>query len=348
MTDERDNPAPAGTADVREDQPLSLEDAASRLSGALDDGPEPEAPAADVQPAQKDEEQPAVDPDDWDAPVTEEMEGTSDAPEGAEAKAEDQPSEQGRFVGMDAKVRLDDGRVVTVAELRSGHLMHADYTRKTQELAEQRRSHEARQSEYEQQSQALASQRELVALLAQQFIPPDPDPAMIQSDPLGYMQAKEARDRVFSQLQQLAQGQMQEQERQGQSFTQAAQEHMAREAESLMQAMPELRDPNKRAKWSAELSETMKVYGIGPEDIAGAKDHRLFRMATDAMRYQRIVKNREQSAKKAQGKPPAVIEPGRRQSSQANAARDRQQLRDRVRQTGSVDDAAKAFGSLNL
>ena len=157
MSDERDNSAPAGTADVREDQPLSIQDAASRLSEQLGDEPEtppaPEAPPAEVAS----EQDPKPDPDDWDSPAADKAEGQSEANE-AEGKIDDQPqTEQGRFVGLDAKVRLDDGRVVTVAELRSGSMMQADYTRKTQELAEQRRSVEARLADFERETHEFQS-----------------------------------------------------------------------------------------------------------------------------------------------------------------------------------------------
>lgn len=350
MNDERNNSAPVETADVRDDQPLSIEDAASRLSDTLGDEPEAkDPPATEAEPVEaKSEQDPKPDDDDWDSPVAEDdAEGQSEASE-AEGEAKDQPSEQGRFVGLDAKVRLDDGRVVTVAELRAGSMMQQDYTRKTQELAEQRRSVEARQAEYEQEAQQFAFQRELVGRLASQVVPAAPDPEMMQTDPVGYMQAKERHEAFMGQLQQLAYGQMQEQEQRNHQAQQAFHAHCLQEAESLMKAMPELKDPAKRAKWSAELERTAAHYGFENSDIGNVKDHRLFVLITDAMRYRRIVENRAQSAEKTKGKPPATIEPGRRQSTQANAARDREQLRARVRQTGSVEDAARALGSLDL
>lgn len=349
MSDERNNSAPAETADVRDDKPLSVEDAAARMSEHFGDEPEQDAPASEARASEEQESQePKPDPDDWDAPVEEdEAEDQSEASaEGAE-KTEDQPqSEQGRFVGNDAKVRLDDGRVVTVAELRSGSMMQADYTRKTQELAEHRRSVEARQAEYEQHFQQFAQQRELLGALAQQFVPPEPEAEMLHTDPVGYMQAKERREAFMGQLYQLAQGMQSEQQQRSGQAQKVITAHITQEAENLMKAMPQLRDPAKRTRWMTELKDTVRAYGFDENDLNNAKDHRLYLMATDAAKYRRMAANRAQSVEKAKGKPPAVIEPGRRQSSQANAARDREQLRERARQTGSVEDAAKAIAHL--
>jgi hypothetical protein len=344
MTDEDNTSAPAETVDARDDHGgFTVDEAASRIAATLGDEPET-APAtaakADAVEGEKDPK--AEDPDDWDTPDQQAAEGQSEAeePKGEEGE---QPSDQGRFVGDTAKVRLSDGRVVTVAELRSGALMQSDYTRKTQELAEHRRLVEARQAEFEQQAQELTSQRELAALILSQNIPAEPDVSMLREDPIGYMEAKQAREVRLAQLQQLWTGVQQEQASKAQKFTAAAQQHVAREAENLVKALPELKNPVKRDKWLAELKSTAEAYGFAATDLDNAKDHRLLLMATDAMRYRRMNANRQQSVEKAKGKPPAVIEPGRRPSPQANARKEVDDLRKRARHTGRPEDAAKVI-----
>lgn len=54
-------------------------------------------------------------------------------------------------------VKLDDGSEATLEELRQGNLRQADYTRKTQELAEERNRVEAWRVYYEQNPQAVAN-----------------------------------------------------------------------------------------------------------------------------------------------------------------------------------------------
>jgi hypothetical protein len=354
MTDASTTPAPeAGNATVRESGPLSLNEGATRLAGLMGDEPEREdspseaAPASEAQPKPEEGEKvPEPDPDDWDAPDQTGEEGASE--EQAEAgEAEGQPSEQGRFVGDDAKVRLADGRTVTVGELRSGSMMQADYTRKTQELAEQRRSVEARQAEFEQHAQAIHAQRELAMLVLQQNVPPAPDPALLREDPVGFMEAKTAREAWEQQMSGLLQAHQAEQQRISQQSVEQTRARIAEEAEKLFSVIPELRDEGKRNRWSADLRDTARHYGFTDDDLASVMDHRVLRLATDAMRYRRIEANRAKSAEKAQGKPPAQpIGTGPRQSPQANAARAKDELRREVRRTGRLDDGAKAISNL--
>lgn len=93
--------------------------------------PEPEEPngATEVEDAEPEGEEPEPEPEP--DSEDEDSDDTQDGP---------QPIE----VADDVKVTLSDGTELTGKELREGWLRQADYTRKTQELAEERRELDAR------------------------------------------------------------------------------------------------------------------------------------------------------------------------------------------------------------
>jgi len=113
--------SPSGTA---EDTALSFDAGVDALSN-LDLDPEtPDLPEDQDQDAAGSED--TVDEAALDAEATAEDDET-DAPEEVAAG--------GKFVSKDAKVRLDDGTVISVGELARNNLFQRDYTRKTEEHA---------------------------------------------------------------------------------------------------------------------------------------------------------------------------------------------------------------------
>lgn len=94
------------------------------------------------EPSDEAEAEPSEDVEEDEAPVDEAEENNDD-----EQDAED---ETVLDVSEDAKLKLPDG---TVVDAKQAVLLQADYTRKTQELAEQRKQVEAAQQEYERSQQ---------------------------------------------------------------------------------------------------------------------------------------------------------------------------------------------------
>src|SRR5688572_14668998 len=120
-----------------------------------------------------------------------------------EADGSEPESSGGRFVSDDAKVKLDDGTVITVAQLRRNNLFEADYTRKTMAMSEDRKAVESQKAHVQQLEQALLQQRETVAVVANAFMPKPPDPALLDPnsdkfDLVGYSQQKAAYEHTAS------------------------------------------------------------------------------------------------------------------------------------------------------
>jgi hypothetical protein len=105
----------------------------------LDDSISSPEEVEEQEPSDEAEAEPS---EDEDAPVDETEENNDD-----EQDAEDSPVLE---VSENAKLKLPDG---TVVDAKQAVLLQADYTRKTQELAEQRKQVEAAQYEYERSQQ---------------------------------------------------------------------------------------------------------------------------------------------------------------------------------------------------
>jgi len=123
---ENNPPADAGTVD---DAPLSINEGVENLTSLLAD------PETDLPTDQEDEAiAEADDGEDPDVDVSEDVDPDeaaedSDGPQDADIKG-------GGFAPDTAKVTLEDGTVISVADLKRNNLFQRDYTRKTQELAQ--------------------------------------------------------------------------------------------------------------------------------------------------------------------------------------------------------------------
>lgn len=273
-----------------------------------------------------------------------EDEGETDDEDQAEEGEDDQPeSDQGRFVADNAKVRLEDGQIISIADLKKGSLLNADYTRKTQEVAEQRRALETQSSTLKATETQLEEQREYVTSLLQSIVPPPPDPAMLQTDPMGYMSQKAQHEQWTQHLQFLQQEQQRTaQERQAKS-SETEQETLNREWQALLAKAPELAEDKKRDRFVNDLKEHAQAYGIKPEELkAVAMDHRQALVLRDAIAWRKLQASKTQVAKKVEGRPP-VQKGGKRLNPQARRVRQAEEAITRLKSSGSVEDAARAY-----
>ena len=189
------------------------------------------------------------------------------AEDGGEDETDDEPdSEQGRFVADNAKVRLEDGTVTSIAELKKGSLLNADYTRKTQEVAEQRRALETQSEAFKATEKQLEEQREYVSSLLQSIVPQPPDPELLNTDPMAYMRQK-ADHEQWSQHQAYLDQEKQrtEQERQAKTV-ETERETLNREWQELVAKVPEFKEQKHVDRFARELQEHAQAYGIKPDE----------------------------------------------------------------------------------
>lgn len=319
---------------------LSIEEAASAFVKATSDGADKAKPEdLDETEAEADDELQASDEDEGESEGEDETEGQSD-----EEDDEEPDSDHGRFVASNGKVRLPDGTVSTVADLVQGNLRDRDYRQKTMQLGEQRRAFEEQSSAFKASEKQVNEQREYLSQLLESLTPQAPDPATMQSDPIGYMQAKDQYER-FLQHAQYIQQQMGLSRQQAEQETQKQRTQRANEENgALQEKLPALRDPAKMKAFADDIVSAGESAGFSRQELAESVpyDHRMALVLQKAAKWDRLQASKPKVTEKVQGRPP-VQRSGKQLSRDAIKAKRATDAVNRLRQTGTVEDAAAAY-----
>ena len=331
------NPAPA----AGNDEPLSFNDGVEALTDLITD-PETDLQEEDQVQEEATEEQAEGEPE------AETEEATEDEPE----EEEGGPGyESGKFAADTANVRLKDGSVISVQDLKRGYLSQASFTRGTQENAEERKALATQKAEFEQNARTLQEQRDFILQVAQQFVPTPPDRALMDQsspsfDPLRYMALKEDYEQklgALNKLQTTAKAETErltaEQQRQRRDLQQA-------EAKRLVEIMPELKKPDVYNKFWSEAVDTMNEYGFSVEEMNESIDHRLYPIFRDLAAYRRARKNLPAVKQAVQSRP--VLTGKKRMDPKAKSSRESQVRSEQLRKTGDFDAGVRSLMDLDL
>ncbi|WP_319568258.1 hypothetical protein [Cohaesibacter marisflavi] len=333
MDIEDNNPADTGTVN---DEALTLDDATNAFDG-LDDDPEEDTADQTTDQGEDDEQEQA----DQEADTEEDLEGDG----GEEIEEDDQAEDttEGSYAGDDMQVKLPDGTVATVEELKNGHLMQSDYTRKVQALAQDRQATQNARTEatqwggyFQQQATRLEQALDNVKALI-------PDPSLQSQDPLAYMQGMQ---RFTEQLQEtLGKSRnirQRSQQHQAQQMQTQRQEAFGRELEALTTQNSTLLDREKQKAYIDEVEGFLKSEGYGNEEILGFIDHRAWQIVHDAMQY-RADKEKQSQAKRKVKDVPKVGSNKRAKTSGERRRGRNAQAKSRLKSSGNVRDAAAVF-----
>lgn len=296
-----------------------------------------ETPETTEEVAEVEEAQPVEDATDDAEDTYEEVEETeesiADSEEEDEYESEEYEPVEEEPQETTYRVKVDGEEVeVTLDQLKQGYSGQQYVQKGMQEAAEQRKQAEAVYASLQQERQNL---QQLVAQMQTgQITPPvEPDRAMFESDPIGYMEAKmDYEDKLgkWSQVQQQF-------EAQAQAEAQARQAHAQREAQVLMEQMPELRDAKKAAQFRDEISKAAtEIYGFPQEMLGNITSHRELLVLKDAMEYRKLMAKGEKVQDKAKKARP-VIKPGAKKTTTNNDVARKQ--RAKLKKSGSVEDA---------
>lgn len=268
--------------------------------------------------------------------VPEEVEASSESDESEESKQPDEPPTfTVKIDGKEEAVPLD--------ELLKGYQRTADYTRKTQALAEQRKAAEA---ELNAVREERATYSQLLTALQQQLQQQQESPVdmerLYREDPIEWVRQTElARQRSEklaasqAELQRLNTLQQQEVQR-------AMQARLKEEASLLVSAIPEWRDEKTAKAEKSALIEFGVKEGFTPDDLKGVVDHRVVKVLRKAMMFDQIM-SKQQSIKPNVVSPKAkTVAPGNPQAAKIQV-NEITRARQRLAKTGSVKDAAKLF-----
>jgi len=336
------NPAPA----AGNDGPLSFDDGVDALADVLKD---PETDLVKEDQAQDDaeaEEEPA----EGEEPETEEA--TDEAAE-EETEEENGPVEvsAGKFAADTANVRLKDGNVISVQDLKRGYLAQQAFTRGTQENAKERETLASTKAEVDQYARSLQEQRDFILQVAQQYVPQPPDRSLLDRtstnfDPITYAALKAEYDDRVEALNKLQHVSKADQERMAKEQERQTNDKRAAEAQRLVEAMPELAKPDVQKKFWAESTETMAKYGFSQDEMNETIDHRVYLVMRDLTAYQRALKRIPAVKESIQSKP--VLTSKRRMDPKEKSSRDRQARHETLRKTGSFDAGVGALMDLDL
>lgn len=290
------------------------------------------------------------------AEPSEEMEATEETDnsvvEGSEEELEveedAESSEDESFDILGAIVEVD-GEEITVEELKAANLRQRDYTRKTQELAEQRKALEAQYSEIERERAQYAQM--LPALqqrLEQKEQEPDWD-TLYDTDPT--MAAKAERQWRKQQEERQAQiaavqaEQQRVQALQQQKMQQMQEQYVTQQREILPEVIPEWRDSKVAAQEATQIRDFLLGEGFTEQDIGGLTNATLVKLARKAMLYDRG-ETRVTAAKAKPKKARAKTLKSGTKASQPRPKSDAQKAIQNAKQSGRVQDAASAIKAL--
>lgn len=254
--------------------------------------------------------------------------------EESEVVEEVKPRYKAKVGGEEVEVELD--------ELINGYQRSKDYTQKSQALAEQRKAIDAERQHLEQvkqERQAYAQKLQaLDSFLSQQNKGEDLE-VLKETDPIGYaVKVAEQSQRekqlavVRAEQNRIAQQQQAEQQ-------QNLQNHLKAESDKLTSVIPELATPKGDAI-RKEIREYAKSVGWSDQELSSVYDHRAVLTLYKAMKFEQLQKGKPDTLKKVQ-QAPKMLKPGT--SSSSGKSTQEKQVMQKLRQTGKVRDAAKAF-----
>lgn len=236
-------------------------------------------------------------------------------------------------------VKVDGEEVsVTLDDLKQDFSGQKYIQKGMQEAAAQRK-------QAEEVYQNLLRERQQVAQLFQQMqqggIPQAPTPpsdALIETDPVGYMQDKARFDKEMGAYQQKMAQVQQVVQQQTEAEQRAQQAYAQQEAQKLAQIIPEFADKAKAPVLKKKLlSVGSEVYGYSAEELSSTMDHRAIQVLHDAMKYREIIAGKSKAEKKTKSAKP-VIKAGAKKVENPKA-KARKKQRARFNKTGSIDDA---------
>lgn len=310
----------------------------------------------DVSPPSEDEdqdeeEQDVVEEDDVDD--SEELEDVED--EDVDEELYDDDEAEDEEASDDTYTITVDGEEteVTLDELRNGYQRQAAFTKKTQALAEKRKATEALQEQLSETRTKYLNELSVAEQFVIQLAGEPPSDELLDKNPTEYTRQKARYDKALQSVQQLRA----KQNELVQEALQEAQEQRAQrqqeEYEKLLELIPEWKDPEVAKKESVALVEfAEKRAGITAQEIADIDDSRFFfllHLASIGARAQGEVTDPSKKGRKGRRKP---LKPGTRKSSKSSARvaskKKQKQILDRLKKTGSKDDAAEAIFGLDF
>jgi DNA repair exonuclease SbcCD ATPase subunit len=327
------------TSEVSESGNLTVADAASQIEGMLstpEDSTQEQPEAVEEQTEVVEEvEETEAEPE-----VEFEDETEEEAEEESEVEESEEVEEEQTFTIKAA----GEEKEVTLDELKKSYQLGTDYTKKTQEVAEQRKV-------IEQEAKAIIEARKvrddyqnklqsIEEFLTGQNDSPEELSAMKENDPVGYAvkvaemtEKKEQLQAIQAEKQRIAQEQQTEQQAQMQKFVQ-------QEQNKLAESLPEFSDKTKGEQIRNDIRSYGKKMGFTDQELAQVYDSRHVLVLHKAAQYDKLMSGKA-NVKKKVAKAPKTVKGGAK-VKQTNIDTKRKQMA-RLKHSGKKEDAAALF-----
>jgi len=280
---------------------------------------------------------------------SESVEVEADNPDGLTAEDlvdQDQAEESQKPDTYTIKVDGKDVEV-TLDELQAGYSRHADYTQKSQVLAEQRKKAEQELAATQQERQRYLSQLEQFNVESNKKLDEFKSvdwTKLKEEDPTEYM-LKRDQFRDIQENQRLAKEEQQALVyKQQQEHEAKWQQELSRQQEIMVQRLPEWNDPDKGPKLKQNIKSFAVKKGFTPQEVDTLIDARSVDVLHKAMLYENLLEAKI-SNKKVKVVP-KVQKPGTPATKGEISSDKVKAQRARLRKTGHVNDAKSVIESL--
>ena len=298
---------------------LTVDTAAAAFLGMMDS-----AEGAESQPETEEAPEEYVDADELELVDSEE--------------AEEQPTRTFRVKAA------GEEREVTETELIEGYQLGADYTKKTQKLAEERKAVEAERAKIQEATKLrdqYAQRLQMMEQFLQQQNKGENLEALKEVDPIGYAVKVAEQAQREKQLAILQQEQQRIAQQQQAEQSERLQQHLAEESQKLTSLIPGYGDPKSGDQIRKDIREYAKSIGWSDQELANLYDSRAVLSLYQGMKYAKLQSNKPAIAKKVEAAP-KMLKAGTSVPRNAEAEQNKK-LHQKLRQSGKVRDAALLF-----
>lgn len=285
--------------------------------------------AEDVDLGDDDDAEPSDSEEEVDVDVDE------DAEEIADDETEDDTNEAQLFpVTVDGKEEM-----WTLEQLKQSASGQGKINKGFQEVAQARREVDEMKSRLEQQEAEILQAYQ--ALQSGQYVAPPTPPSkdLLQKDPIGYLEAEVTYKEELAAYQQnmMRLQQVDQQKTQREQAAMIAKRDEA--AKRLGERIPEYANPDTREAFAKSIIKTAEEYGFNQDEMIGLMDDRYVLALNDAKKYREMMKRRENAKSKQQTAPVRQPIKAGAKKVKEDATSARKKAEQRLRKTGSIDDA---------
>jgi hypothetical protein len=305
-------------------------------------------------------------PETEEAAPTEEEESTEETqdesleeePEEEESEEDDdyEGTEEREVEGQDLYAVTIDGEEhqIPLDELLKGYSRQSDYTRKTQQVSEQRKEFDAMKQNMAQEYQQIQAERNQYVQSLQNLMETSMGnvdkfanidwETMKETDPIEYVTKREEFREAQEKVQGMRNEQQMAQQRQAAQEQTSRQELLQREHNALVDALPDWGNPDKQKGLAKGIRDYAMGQGFAKEELDSLVDHRSILVLLKAKQYDQLQKA-DVKSKKLKNKP-RVIRAGTGRDKDADSKSKRTAKMKRLRSSGHVDDAASILEDL--